>query len=114
MLEDLREGSLQLPRREEERPIDEGPHGGDGGLERSHTGEGGDGEVRGPPVDRFSSLERDPVGEKRRSLPLGVLFAEPVLKRPVLLVEPRLALRIQERAHDPDHARGVGDMDDGL
>ena len=45
--------------------------------------------------------------EQRLAVALGVLDAQPLLRRTVLLVEPQLADRVEQVGDDADDARGV-------
>src|SRR5439155_12998740 len=112
--EDLRERTLELPRREEEGPVDERTDGRDRGLEGPHAGERGGGEVLRSPLDRLAALDRDAVGKERRALPFGMLLAKTILQGTILFIEARLPFGIQERADDADDPRRVRHVDHPL
>ena len=114
MVEDLGVAALQLPRGEEERPVDVGAELGQVGFDDAGAGERRLGQVLLPPDDRRSALGRDPVGQERLGLALGVELPEPVLVLAVDVVELRTAFgveQVRDDAHDPGR---VDHVDDGL
>ena len=114
VIEDLREPSLQLPRGEEEGPIDEPAEGLERRLDDAEAREGRRGDVAGAPVDRGAVRDRQSVGEERRPLPLGVLGTEPVLELEVLGRQRPPALGVQERRDDAYDPGRVEHVHDGL
>ena len=111
VVEDLRVPPLQLPRGEEERPVDEVAELGDRRFDDPGAGERRRGHVLGTPLDRGPMLDRLAVGEQRRLLAFGVLDPQRLLQLAVLHVELGLALRVEQRRHDADHAGGVDHVD---
>ena len=114
VVEDLRIGTLQLPRGEEERPVDDRAEFLERGLQRARAREGRRRDVVGAPRDRRLVLERDAIGEQRGLLSLLVLSSELRLELAVPLVEGDLAVGVEQRRDHPDHAGGVDDVDHGM
>ena len=102
VVEDRRKAALQLPRVEEERPVDVRTELGDGRLHDPRAGEGRHGEVVRVPDDRRAALAGRPEREERPTLALGVERAQSLLLDAILAVERRSPGRVEERADDAD------------
>jgi hypothetical protein len=114
MVQDGGEAPLQLPRREEERPVDVGKDVGQRHVEHTSAGERGHGDRRRRP------LEDEPVApgvrprQNRASLERRVLGPQMVLLDPVGRVELRSLHGIQQPRHHVDGTRRVEHVHHGL
>ena len=111
IVEDGREAALELPRGEEERPVDVGRQLVERNVDGAPPRERRRRYVRVPPL-RAQSVGRG-VGVGAQGAPAAgrELLPEHLLVGAVGLVERRLPFRAQERGDDVDHARGIRDVD---
>src|SRR5262249_48098190 len=107
VLEDLREFPGQLPRGEEERPVDVAGDLVERRLVHAGASERGGGEVLRAPLDRRPLRARFGDAHEWLALLVRVELAQLVLLGAVLRVERGLLLGIEERRDDVDRARRV-------
>src|SRR5262249_51756076 len=112
LVEELRVLPLQLPRVEEELPVDVFAQRLELGLHHAHAGELRRRQVAElePRAVRARLLDR----AQRLALLRGVQVAEPLLVEAVVGVEALAALGIEEIRDDTGDARGVENVDDRL
>ena len=112
LVEDLREAALQLPRVEEELPVDVVAQRREVGLDNAAARE-----LRHRKVGETDLVPVGAgLGERQQRFPLllRVQVAQPVLLRTVVRVERLAPRRIEQRRDDPHHPRGVEHVHDGL
>ena len=115
VVEDRRELALELPRREEERPVDERDERLDRHVgELARAQERGRGEVGGIDREREAVRARRVEREQRPLAPPLVDEAQPLLLLAVGGVERALAVGVEQRRHDPDRARRIVHVHDAL
>ena len=110
VVEDRRIAALELPRVEEERPVDVVAQRRDRLLGDPQAGERGRREILCLPLDARPASSRFADREHRLARLLRVERAQPVLLHAVLGVEPRAALAVQQVADDADDARRIEDV----